>query len=759
MPRKSQQTKNKTMKATGKIVGRLMVGCVFACCLISKLHAQPMPPINTNAPPHSGTNTFDYTAYYSNNLASVSQWLHDGYTLPDGTPADFQTIMDNAATALSDNADSMAGVQESALDAAWTTAINTGVPTIVTNADGTISALVDYQDGVFLYNRGLNVEAAQTIGTVKVWPGGSTGFNLNGTNRVIGQWDEGIPRLTHEEFVSTRVTNWDGSTFTSDNHATAVAGTLVAGGYYNLYVGTPPNNLTNIGPVTGMSFGATVQSSDFFFDTSEMMFAVGTSRMRLSNHSYGRTTGWYQDATNGWNWAGVSQISTNQDPKFGLYSTTSSNLDYIIYSAPTYLNVWAAGNSVSNGPPKEPTNHWEFNLAGQHIWTNTVHPLDGGGSLGGYDTILEQGAAKDVLTIGAVFTLTNGYAGTNSVVWAPFSSCGPTDDGRIKPDVVADGVGINTTWGTADNAYYLGISGTSFSTPSVVGSINLLAQFYSQLHTNSADLLASTFKALVIHTADQCGGAPGPSYKFGWGLMDTASAATLINQDATNGLKNFIKEILLVNGTYIRFPITAVGGTNNPLKVTIVWTDPPATANAETNLNNPTPKLINDLDLRVYSPSGTTNFPWVLNPDLTNQTVAARSAAATTGDDSRNPVEQVLIANPITNGIYMITVTNKGTLSGGSQWVSMLISGNVAQPPPPLKINQILQTGINSMAVGWPSVVGQRYQAQYVDALNSVSNNWQNIGAQVSARLTNVVTQLPMNTNGNTRFYRLVQVP
>ncbi len=746
------------MKATGKVIGRLIVGCVFACCLTLKLHAQPMPPINTNTPPHPGTNTFDYTAYYSNNLASVSQWLHDGYTLPDGTPADFQTIMDNAATALSDNADGMAGVQQSALDAAWTTAINAGIPTIVTNADGTISALVDYQDGVFLYNRGLNVEAAQTIGTVKVWPGGSTGFNLNGTNRVIGQWDEGIPRLTHEEFVPMRVTNWDGSTVTNDNHATAVAGTLVAGGYYNLYVGTPPNNLTNIGPVTGMSFGATLQSSDFFSDASEMMAAVGTTRMRLSNHSYGRTTGWYQEASGYWDWYGISQISTNQDPKFGLYSATSSNLDYIAYNAPTYLTVWAAGNSVSNGPPVQPTNHFEQLLSGQIVYTNWVHPLDGGGSLGGYDTILEQGAAKDVLTVGAVFTLTNGYAGTNSVVWAPFSSCGPTDDGRIKPDVVADGVGINTTWGTATNAYYLGISGTSFSAPSVTGSINLLAQLYSQLHTNSADWLSSTLKALVIHTTDQCGGAAGPSYRFGWGLMNTAKAATLVNQDATNGLKNFIKEILLVNGTYIRFPITAAGGTNNPLKVTIVWTDPPGTANAETNLNNPTPKLVNDLDLRVYSPSGTTNFPWVLNPDLTNQTVAARSAAATTGDDSRNPVEQVFIANPITNGIYTIAVTNKGTLSGGSQWVSMLISGNVAQPPPPLVVNQILQTGTNVMALGWPSVVGQRYQVQYVNVLSG-SNNWQNIGAQISARLTNVVTQLPMNTNGNTRFYRLVQVP
>jgi hypothetical protein len=154
--------------------------------------------------------------------------------------------------------------------------------------------------------------------------------------------------------------------------------------------------------------------------------------------------------------------------------------------------------------------------------------------------------------------------------------------------------------------------------------------------------------------------------------------------------------------------------------------------------------------------NGTTNFPWILNPDLTNRTSAAHSAVATTGDDSRNNVEQVYIANPVTNGTYTVTVTHKGTLTN-SQWVSILISGNVAQQPPLFALTQILQTGTNTMALGWPAVVGQRYQVQYVDALAS-SNNWQNIGAQVSARLTNVVTQLLMNTNGNTRFYRLQMV-
>jgi hypothetical protein len=207
-----------------------------------------------------------------------------------------------------------------------------------------------------------------------------------------------------------------------------------------------------------------------------------------------------------------------------------------------------------------------------------------------------------------------------------------------------------------------------------------------------------------------------------------------------------------VDGTYAQFPVVSAG--TNPLKVTICWTDPAGSANSLTNLDNPAIKLVNDLDLRVKSPNGTTNFPWVLNPDLTNQTSSARAAIATTGDDNRNNVEQVYLANP-TNGTYTVTVTNKGTLTNG-QWVSILISGNTPQQPPAVRFNQILQVATNQLALGWPAVVGQRYQVQTVSAL-STSNNWQNIGAATSARLTNVVTQVQM-TNSQA-FYRLVQLP
>jgi hypothetical protein len=140
---------------------------------------------------------------------------------------------------------------------------------------------------------------------------------------------------------------------------------------------------------------------------------------------------------------------------------------------------------------------------------------------------------------------------------------------------------------------------------------------------------------------------------------------------------------------------------------------------------------------------------------LTNKTVAARSAAATTGDDSRNNVEQVYIANPATNVTYTVTVTHKGTLTN-SQWVSILVSGNVAQSPPPLAFNQILQTAPSTMAVGWSAVVGEQYQVQVNTDLTTT--NWVNTGGIINARLTNVVAQVSMPTN-TAAFYRLIQLP
>jgi len=146
----------------------------------------------------------------------------------------------------------------------------------------------------------------------------------------------------------------------------------------------------------------------------------------------------------------------------------------------------------------------------------------------------------------------------------------------------------------------------------------------------------------------------------------------------------------------------------------------------------------------------------VLKPDLTNQTSAARSAAATTGDDSRNNVEQVYVAHP-TNATYLVRVTHKGNLqTNATQWVSILISGNVPQATPPLVINQIVRTATNTLAIGWPAVVGAQYQLQ--SKTNLTSTNWLNVDGIISARLTNVVTLVPFSQTNAAQFFRVAQL-
>jgi hypothetical protein len=692
----------------------------------------------TNDPPP------DMSCVYSNNLASVSQWLHTPMTNSDGTVGDFQSILDRMVMSFWGDLAGFSEEQAANVSNAWIQATNNGIPTVMCSESGATAVLADLDNGAPHYNADFNVESAQTISTPAVQPGGWIGLGLTGTNRNIFMWEGNKPRATHVEFGG-RVTLMDSQTGWFDLHATEVAGCLAAAGV--------------VPAAKGMSYEANVFAGCMIYDISKMVGAIQTNNMRLSNHSYGYLAGWYYDyyGGSGWLWEGNSEISTNDDPKFGLYSGYTSNYDAVSYSALQYLGVWAAGDSQSYGPPRQPTNHWETSLRGVAFQTNAYHPWNGA-LTGGYDTLSEQACAKNVLTVGAVYPLTNGYAGPSSVILAPFSSCGPTDDGRIKPDIVAAGVSIFTPYGTSDSNY-VWMSGTSIAAPAVTGSINLLAQLYSQLHPNAPDLLGSTYKALVIQTADQCGTDFGPSYQFGWGLMDTAQAAGLLLQDATNGFKDSIKEVLLHDGTQIQFPLMSAGGAANPLKLTIVWTDPPGVGNAETNLNNPAIKLANDLDLRVIDAAGATNLPFVLNPDLTNRSPAIRALPATTGDNNRDNVEQVCITNP-TAGTYVVSVTHKGTLQGGSQWVSILLSGNTPseQSQQPLTINTFVQTATNSMAIGWPAVVGAKYQVQSVSSLDQ-SNDWQLVGGQISARLTNVVTQVPYDSSVPSMFYRVVQLP
>ncbi len=487
-----------------------------------------------------------------------------------------------------------------------------------------------------------NVNAAKTSKTDSVQLNGGAGLALDGNGLEIGEWDGGAVRTTHQQLTG-RITL--GDNVSTSSHATHVCGTMIANG-------------TGQASAKGMATAADVESYDFQSDASEMAsWASGTDKL-LSNHSYGTITGWYFDGSD-WYWYGDTVISATADYNFGYYSTRARSWDLMARNAPYWLIVKSAGNDRNdshNGTHKVWSN--------SQGWVNstTSRPPDGGTS--GYDCISTNGNAKNILTVGAVADITNGYSQPSDVVMSSFSGWGPSDDGRIKPDIVANGISLFST-DHGSNTDYGNKSGTSMSAPAATGSMLLIQEHYHDSNNNY--MLAATLKGLVIHTADEAGTAAGPDYQHGWGLLNTLEATKVISDTASNT----IMENNLAAQQIDTFMISSDG--TQPLRATICWTDFQGTVPSSPH-NSTTPVLVNDLDLRVVRVSNQTiSEPWILNP-------SNPSAAATTGDNFRDNVEQVLIQNPAA-GQYVVVVSHKGTsLSGTTQDYSLIISGEANIP-------------------------------------------------------------------------------
>jgi hypothetical protein len=476
------------------------------------------------------------------------------------------------------------------------------------------------KNGQPLYFITNNADAASTISTNEVWNGGSADLNLTGDGMTIGEWDGDGVLTSHQEFNdqgSSRVTQVDSPGETND-HSTHVAGTMIAAG-----VDTKAK---------GMAHEASLNAYDWNSDDSEMIDAA-LNGLLISNHSYGYAAGWSGDI-----WHGTDSISTEEDYRFGFYGKLAARWDSIAYELPYYLIAKASGNDRGDG-------------SGQ-----TTHPQDGGAN--GYDCIGYRGNAKNILTVGAIDDLPSGYTGDPSdVTIADFSSRGPADDGRIKPDICGNGINLYSP-DNVNNSSYMSISGTSMATPNVAGSLLLLQEHWNETQGNY--MKSATLKGLVIHTANEAGTNDGPDYKFGWGVMNTQKAAEAIsNRDSSTR----IEEDTLNEGETRSISIDAAGA--EPLVVTVCWTDPAGTPTAP-KLDPTTPMLVNDLDLKV-SDGSTTHYPYKLDPQNP-------SNAATKGDNNVDNVEKVVIESP-SQSSYTIEISHEGTLKNGEQSFSLIVSG------------------------------------------------------------------------------------
>lgn len=479
-------------------------------------------------------------------------------------------------------------------------------PLTFTGKNGSFNELMKILDGYPIYFSTDNANAAKSTRANHLNTGGSLGLNLNGEGMVARVWDGGRVRASHN-LLSGRVTVVDNLTGALSDHSTHVAGTIMAS---DLSASTK-----------GMAWKANARTFNWTNDMSEALSEIQQG-MLISNHSYGVPF---------MNDQGVVQLPLWY---IGAYSQDAREWDEVAYLSPYYLMVVSAGNEGNNTNPSP--------------------------SSSGYDKLTGEKNSKNNLVVANATDATVDAAGnvTAPIVINSSSSEGPSDDKRIKPDITGNGTDVLSSLSTTDTATG-SMSGTSMAAPNVAGTLLLLQQHYKN-STNSF-MKASTLKGLACHTADDAG-KTGPDPIYGWGLLNAKKAAEAITG---NGVTSWVSEETLNQSQTYTINVNSNGATS--LIASITWTDVPGVANTGSGpVNDPTPALVNDLDIRVTNGS-TTFYPWRLPSNLL-------FASTRTGDNNIDNVEVVKIDTPVA-GNYTITITHKGTLQQGPQDYSLVVTG------------------------------------------------------------------------------------
>jgi subtilisin-like proprotein convertase family protein len=315
-------------------------------------------------------------------------------------------------------------------------------------------------------------------------------------------------------------------------------------------------------------------------------FSLNTTVTSLTGNAY---AGGARISNNSW---GTGTITT-----WGDYSARSREYDQLVRDArpgstgnQQMVEVFSAGNDGDDNPgfPDE-----------------------------GYGTISAEGSAKNVITVGAsegvrasgtdgCGVLNGGANSARDII--DFSSRGPTDDGRLKPDLVAPGthitgaaplhVGYNGD-GTCNQFFsgttlYSLVSGTSQAAPQVSGAAALVRHWYAR--TEGADPSPALTKALLVNTASDLGGgqngkgdtiAPGPNSDQGWGRVNVGS----VFDSTAREYRDQRSGDLLSDSGDSRVRSYSVPDASKPVKVTLAWTDVPGPTTG-----NP---VVNNLDLVV----------------------------------------------------------------------------------------------------------------------------------------------------------------
>ena len=426
-------------------------------------------------------------------------------------------------------------------------------------------------------------------------------YNLTGNGVALGIWDGGSVDQFHDDFAG-RITI--GQPSTVDQHATHVAGTMAGSGALSLSRGGSANQWR------GMAPGARIISYDFNGDViTEHNTPINTHGIVLSQNSWGFV---------------IDSFFFNNCSLYGDYSSLAPDFDEIVtgvYGRGISV-IFAAGNDrdsgdcgLNNGPP------------------NYVN----------YRSLGPPGTAKNIIAVGAI------NSDDSTITY--FSSWGPVDDGRVKPDIVAPGCeaggeGFIKSAVPGDSYNNSFFCGTSMAAPAVSGVIALLTEDYRALYGTNP--LPSTIKGLLLHTAaDLDDGTtwfnPGPDYASGYGRLQAQAA---VDHLRTSGF--LVGEV--GHGETNSYVFNLPAGSTE-VKLTLVWDDPAGQPNAAI-------ALVNDLDLVVYDPNNSRKYPWTLNPGN------PAAPAIRTAEDHLNVVEQVYVDAAVVAGGWRVSVGGRNVPTG-----------------------------------------------------------------------------------------------
>ena len=268
------------------------------------------------------------------------------------------------------------------------------------------------------------------------------------------------------------------------------------------------------------------------------------------------------------------------------YGTEAVAYDQQVFDTDSLVHVFSSGNIGTSAPA-----------------TGVYNGITGVANLSG---TFKQ--AKNVLVVGGT---------DRSGVAEDLSSAGPAYDGRIKPELVANGE-----------------DGTSGAAALVSGAVVLLQQAYKKQAGSLPS--AALIKSVLINSADDID-TPGPDHKTGYGQLNALEALRTLSE-------NRLKKGTVVSQQQVSYNISVPAGCSE-FKVSLAWNDLPAPLNAPA-------ALVNDLDLYVTTPGGQSLLPWTLSsyPSADSLLSPARRQR-----DTLNNMEQVTLHNPA-GGNYVIHV-------------------------------------------------------------------------------------------------------